>query len=127
MAKNFVLHDQSESPIGETVLHFDVKPSIPAQFRPIARISTSEARNGSNINVKIALAYPLARQVDGVWTAKNTFRANFSFTALQNEVEDVVRETILVAMIDLLTTQKDRIKTGSSVFNTTTGASILLP
>ena len=126
MAKNFVLHDQSESPIGETVLHFDVKPGIPAQFRPVARISTSEARNGANINVKIALAYPLARQVDGVWTAKNTFRANFSFTSLQNEVEDVVRETVLVAMIDLLTTQKDRIKNGSSVFNVTTGASILV-
>ena len=127
MAKNFVLYNQSDAPIGESVLHFDVKPSIPAQFRPIARISTSEARNGSNVNVKIALAYPLARQVDGVWTAKNTFRVNFSFTALQNEVEDEVRETILVAMIDLLTTQKDRIKRGNSVFNVTTGASILLP
>ena len=127
MAKNFVLYDQSESPIGETILHFDVKPNIPAQFRPIARISTSEARNGSNVNVKIALAYPLARQVDGVWTARNTFRANFSFTSLQNEVEEEVRETILVAIIDLLTTQKDRIKRGNSVFNTTTGASILVP
>lgn len=126
MAKNFVLHDQSKSPIGESVLHFDVKPGIPAQFRPVARISTSEARNGANINVKVALAYPLARQVDGVWTAKNVFRANFSFTALQNEVEDVVRETVLVAMIDLLNTQKDQMKRGSAVFNTTTGASILV-
>lgn len=127
MAKNFVLHDQSESPIGETVLHFDVNALIPAQFRPIARITTSEARNGANVNVKIALAYPLARQVDGVWTAKNTFRANFSFTSLQNEVEDNVRESVIVAMIDLLTTQKANIKRGSCVFNTTTGASILVP
>jgi len=126
MAKNFVLHDQSKSPLGETTLRFDVKAGIPAQFGPVARITTSEARNGANVNVKIALAYPLARQVDGVWTAKNTFRANFSFTSLQNEVEDIVRETVLVAMIDLLTTQKENIKRGSSVFNTTTGASILV-
>lgn len=126
MAKNFVLHDQSKSPLGETILRFDVKAGIPAQFAPIARITTSEARNGANVNVKIALAYPLARQVDGVWTAKNTFRVNFSFTSLQNEVEDVVRETILVAMIDLLNTQKENIKRGNAVFNTTTGASILV-
>lgn len=126
MAKNFALYVQADSPIGESVLHFDPKPGVPAQFRPVARISTSEARNGANVNVKIALAYPLARQVDGVWTAKNVFRANFSFTSLQNEVEDVVRETVLAAMIDLLTTQKEQVKRGSAVFNTTTGASILI-
>ena len=117
MAKsNLVLFDQADSPIGTAVLRFEGKDNIPAQFRPLVKVNTLESRKGANINYKVVIDYPLARQVDGVWKADNHFQARFSFTALQNEVEDVARESVIDTMIDFLTRQKANIMSGNATY-----------
>lgn len=116
MATVFNLYDQADSPIGQSVLRLPTKKVVPAQFIPTVKISTLESKKGANINYRIVIDHPLPRQVEGVWKADNHFQARFSFTALQNEIEDEARDAVIDAMIDLLTSQKSHIKSGNATY-----------
>lgn len=112
---SIALYDNAESPIGKTILRYG-DSAVPNQFRPTITITTSESRQGANINYKVLVDHPLARQVDGVWIAKNRFQARFSFTALQNEIEADARALVLDTLITLLQSQKEHILSGNASY-----------
>lgn len=112
---SIALYDNAESPIGKTILRYG-DSAVPNQFRPTIIITTNESRQGANINYKVLVDYPLAKQVDGIWVVKNRFQARFSFTALQNEIEDDARALVLDTLISLLQSQKDHILVGNATY-----------
>lgn len=112
----FDLFDQADSPIGQSTVLFGGNAETPAMFKPKAVVTTTKTSKGANINYKVNISAPIARKVDGVWKAENTFRCTFSFSALQNESEDALRAQVVDAMISLLAKNRKNILVGNATF-----------
>ena len=107
----FTVRSPSAAPLG-TAVYADTAVSVPAQFQPTITFSAKANGTGSNHNVTVKAVYPLAVQKDGIWSAPNTFQATFSFTSLQNVMNDTERAAILDALIKFLTDNKAVISKG---------------
>lgn len=112
----FNLFDQADSPIGQSTVTFGETSGLPAMYTPRAVVTTTKTSKGANINYKVNISAPVARKVDGVWKAENTFRCTFSFSALQNEAEDELRARVVDAMITLLAKNRANIMKGNATF-----------
>lgn len=107
----FTVRSPSAAPLG-TAVYADNAVNVPAQFQPTITFTAKANGTGSNHNVSVKVVYPLAVQKDGIWSATNTFQALFSFTSLQNVINDAERVATLDALIKFLTDNKTVISKG---------------
>lgn len=109
---SITVYSESSGPIGQTIYTF-VGVTAPAQFVPRLVATTKRNNAGTNIDYRVAADYPIISTVDGKNVVTDTFRAHFSFTALQSVINMEERGRLFDEVVAFLVKERDHILDGN--------------
>ena len=99
------------SVIGEKAVWRKEDTNLPPMFRPTLTLTARKNSTGTNVNVTLKSVTPIVSIVNGVSVSRNSRVATFSYTSLQNVVDETTGGDI-AAMIAALTALKGQFVNG---------------
>lgn len=97
--------------VGDKAVWRKEDPALPPMFRPTLTLTARKNSTGTNVNVTLKSVTPIVSIVDGTSVSRNSRVATFSYTSLQNVVDETAGADI-DAMIAALTALKSQFVNG---------------